>query len=259
MMTDDIVIVSGGFDPIHSGHIKMIEDARQRGRVVIALNSDQWLTRKKGQPFMPFEERKAVLDQFKNILAVIDFDDSDGSAANAIRKVLDMFPKSNVIFANGGDRDANNIPEIAKFIDNPRVGFLFGVGGNTKANSSSWILQEWKAPKTERVWGYYRVLHEDGKHTKVKELIVNPFSKLSLQRHRHRSEHWIVTEGVASINVGYDPHYTTSKLLAKHQEIDIPVGMWHQLCNDTNQPLKIVEIQHGTVCYEEDIERMPDS
>jgi cytidyltransferase-like protein len=255
-MTDSIVIVSGGFDPVHSGHIKMIEDARQYGRVVIALNSDEWLIQKKGQPFMPFAERKAVLNQFKNILSVIEFDDSDGSATDSIQKVLDMFPNNNVIFANGGDRNDKNIPELDNFVDNTRVSFKFGVGGTDKANSSSWILQEWKSPKITRVWGYYRILHEDGVETKVKELVVNPGSQLSLQRHKKRSEHWIVTGGVATIRVGSECDYLTSKRLAKHQEIDIPVGMWHQLINSTDTPLKIVEIQHGNLCIEEDIERV---
>jgi len=252
---DNIVVVSGGFDPVHSGHIKMIEEARQYGRVVIALNSDDWLTRKKGRPFMPFGERKAVLDQFKNVLTVIEFNDNDNSASAAIQKVLDMFPTNNVIFANGGDRNEANIPELDAFENNPRVSFKFGVGGTDKANSSSWILQEWKAPKTERIWGYYRVLHEDGIQTKVKELVVNPGENLSLQRHKHRSEHWIVTDGIATIQIGYKYDYMTTKVLAMHQEIDIPVGMWHQLINDTDKPLKIVEIQHGTACFEKDIER----
>lgn len=248
-----VVIVTGGFDPLHSGHIEYFKAARALGDILcVGLNSDDWLTRKKGRPFMNFEERKAIVENIKCVGMAFGFDDENDSAINAIKHIKESFPKnSDIIFANGGDRTKENIPEMV-FDD---VEFVFGVGGTDKINSSSWILKEWKAPKTERVWGYYRVLHEDGQHTKVKELVVNPNSSLSLQRHKFRSEHWIVTEGTASVNVGNTPEYITKKTLAKHQEIDIPVGTWHQLCNDTDKPLKIVEIQHGTSCYEADIER----
>jgi cytidyltransferase-like protein len=246
-----VVLITGGFDPCHSGHIKYIQAASHIGnKLVVGLNSDEWLTRKKGQPFMPWEERAAVLSAMKNIDRVINFDDSDGSARDAIRKVRDIYPGSEIIFANGGDRTKENIPEMDLLKKYLHLTFRFGVGGEDKSNSSSWILQEWKAPKTERQWGYYRVLHEVP-GMKVKELTVLPGKSLSMQRHEHRNEYWIVSEGTAT--VGWNPGHTTLK---KHQGDTILRGEWHQLKNETAEPLKIVEIQYGSLCDESDIERI---
>jgi mannose-6-phosphate isomerase-like protein (cupin superfamily) len=132
---------------------------------------------------------------------------------------------------------------------------VFGVGGFNKANSSSWILQEWKAPKTERSWGYYRVLHETA-GMKVKELTVDPGKSLSMQKHKLRSEYWIVSEGQCVVNSQMIGGYTLPpKTLSKHQEYNINVGEWHQLTNPSAVPCRIVEIQYGEQCIEEDIER----
>ena len=88
-----IVVVSGGFDPIHSGHIDYIKSARKLGdKVVVALNSDNWLKRKKGSFFMPFHERKVILEQMSSVDQVIDFIDDDiGSALNALKKIKKLY------------------------------------------------------------------------------------------------------------------------------------------------------------------------
>ena len=195
-----IIICTGGFDPIHSGHISYLNHADHLGDyLVVGLNSDTWLERKKGRAFMPWRERMVVLDNLHMVDEVIDYDDSDGSSIDAIRKVKEKYPNDEIVFANGGDRTQDNIPEMV--VDN--VEFVFGVGGDNKANSSSWILEEWKAPKTERPWGYYRVLHEvEG--TKVKELTVEPGESLSMQRHKNRAEYWLVTDGQAVVKSTMD-------------------------------------------------------
>jgi D-beta-D-heptose 7-phosphate kinase/D-beta-D-heptose 1-phosphate adenosyltransferase len=188
-----IVLVTGGFDPLHSGHIAYFKAAKQLGNLlVVGINSDDWLSRKKGRSFMPASERKAIIENLYQVHKVIEFDDTDNSAVDAIKKVKNMFPRDQIIFANGGDRTPDNIPEMV--VDN--VEFAFGVGGNNKKNSSSWILEEWKAPRTVRPWGYYRVLHEVP-GMKVKELTVEPKQQLSMQRHNLRAEYWIVSEGEA--------------------------------------------------------------
>jgi mannose-6-phosphate isomerase-like protein (cupin superfamily) len=164
-----------------------------------------------------------------------------------------MYPNDEIIFANGGDRTAVNIPEMTV----QDVIFKFGVGGEDKKNSSSWILEEWKKPKTDRAWGYYRILHEVGSHVKLKELTVMPGQRLSMQRHSTRAEFWFVAEGEATVYT-VDPHSTDYDLLAspaRHQHTWIHLGEWHQLCNETDQPLKLIEIQYGENCVEEDIER----
>lgn len=250
-----IVLITGGFDPIHSGHISYIQAAKKLGDLlIIGVNSDEWLTRKKGQSFMPLAERSNILRNIKGVDFVIDFDDTDNTAKHAIWMVRQSYPQDHIIFANGGDRTALNIPEM-DMIDN-NLEFVFGVGGEDKKNSSSQILKEWKVPKTERPWGYYRVLHENGKEVKVKELTVNPGQCLSMQKHENRSEHWFIVEGTAEIyTVNKSSDYEFLGVFHKHQSLHINKSEWHQLCNPSNLPLKIVEIQYGNDCKEEDIER----
>ncbi len=110
---------------------------------------------------------------------------------------------------------------------------------------------------TERPWGYYQVLHEVGNHVKLKELTVLPGQRLSMQRHEQRAEFWFVAEGQATVYT-VDPRSTEYEVLEKprqHEHCWIELGQWHQLCNDTDQPLRLIEIQYGTDCVEEDIER----
>ena len=249
-----IVIVTGGFDPLHSGHISYLNHADHLGdHVVVGLNSDAWLARKKGRPFMTWRERMIVLDNLHMVDEVIEFNDDDGSSIDAIRKVKEKYPNDEIIFANGGDRTQDNIPEMV-FDD---VEFVFGVGGDNKANSSSWILEDWKKPKTDRAWGYYRVLHEVGTHVKLKELTVNPKTCLSMQRHEKRAEFWFVAEGEATVYT-LDNKTTDQEVkcqLRVHENTFIAANEWHQLCNETDRPLRLIEIQYGDNCVEEDIER----
>ena len=251
-----IVLVTGGFDPLHSGHIAYFKEAKKLGeRLIVGLNSDDWLTRKKGRPFMPFEERCAIIKELSVVDKVIGFNDSDDSACQAIFHTMST-NTGKIIFANGGDRTNTTTPEYTTYGDHPQVEFAFGIGGENKANSSSWILEEWKAPKTERTWGYYRVIHEYNEHTKVKELAVPPGGKLSMQRHAERAEHWFVAEGTATVyTVNNNTDVDTLGVYTQHQSLHIPVGTWHQLANEHETTLKLVEIQYGTNCVESDIER----
>ncbi len=241
-----IVIATGGFDPIHSGHIAYLTAAKKLGdSLMVGLNSDAWLERKKGRAFMPFLERENILMNIKAVDTVYGFDDRDGSACQLLAWVKEQFPYAEIIFANGGDRTATNIPEMRV----QGIETVFGVGGDNKANSSSWILEEWKAPKTIRPWGYYRVLHEvEG--TKVKELTVEPGQSLSMQRHADRREYWLVTSGECKVEKEFGAMF-----VRKHETVHIPVGEWHQLSNPFTEPCKLVEIQYGNRCIEEDIER----
>lgn len=249
-----IVIVTGGFDPVHSGHISYLKAAKELGdKLIVGLNSDAWLARKKGRHFMPITERLAIVSAIDVVDEVIVYNDDDGSSIDAIRLVKLRYPNNEIIFANGGDRTATNIPEMAV----RDVIFKFGVGGENKANSSSWILEEWKKPRTDRPWGYYRVLHEVGSHVKLKELTVMPGQRLSMQRHDQRAEFWFVAEGRATVYT-VNPHSTEYEVKEKpsqHEHCWIRLGEWHQLCNDTDQPLKLIEIQYGADCVEQDIER----
>jgi D-beta-D-heptose 7-phosphate kinase/D-beta-D-heptose 1-phosphate adenosyltransferase len=250
-----IVLVTGGFDPVHSGHIAYFKAARTLGdMLIVGLNSDEWLIRKKGASFMPWNERLCIINNLSMVDEVYTFDDEDGSARHFIQQVRAHYPDATLIFANGGDRTKDNIPEMD--VQDANIEFVFGVGGEDKKNSSSWILQEWRAPKTERPWGYYCVLHTVGKRTKLKELTVNPKTCLSMQRHDHRAEFWFVAEGKASVySLDNSSDHDLIGHYGLHEYIFIARNQWHMLCNETDQPLKLIEIQYGDNCVEEDIER----
>jgi len=247
-----IVVITGGFDPIHSGHIAYIQEAAKLGdRLMIGLNSDAWLERKKGRAFMPWNERAAVLQNIKGVSNVLAWDDCDGSACKLLEELKFNYVYADIIFANGGDRTKENIPEM-----NVRgINFMFGVGGEDKKNSSSWILQEWKEPKTDRQWGYYRTVY-DQPGTKVKELTVEPGKSLSMQKHENRSEYWHVVSGRCIVEQQMPNGYQIpARTLEAHESIQIPVNEWHKLVNPFDEPCRIVEIQYGTSCTESDITR----
>jgi cytidyltransferase-like protein len=249
-----IVIVTGGFDPIHSGHIAYFKAAKALGdMLIVGLNSDEWLERKKGRSFMPWNERLAIVNNLKMVDETFTFLDDDGTAKNVIHQVRSHYPDAHIIFANGGDRTADNIPEMD--VDDANISFVFGIGGENKKNSSSWILEEWKSPKTERPWGYYRVLHEVP-GLKVKELTVESGESLSMQKHSKRNEYWIVSSGSCIVKSMLQNGYALpAKILEVHDDYHIETEQWHQLTNPFAQPCKIVEIQYGENCVEEDIER----
>ena len=255
----EIVLVTGGFDPLHSGHIAYFKAARNLGdKLVVGVNSDAWLTRKKGRPFMPGGERVSIIQTLSMVDHCLLFDDDDNSSKEAIKNVRMMYPDAHIIFANGGDRTSENIPEMDTDVKN--ISFMFGIGGEDKKNSSSWILKEWQAPKTEREWGHYRNLYK-GDGFQVKELVIAPHSKLSMQRHKHRSETWNLVSGQAYVltsTSNSDPNDGARRqLLTPPNPVDIPRGVWHQGCNDTDEPAHIVEIWKGKseLLTEEDIER----
>jgi len=137
-------VVSGGFDPIHEGHIAMFKEAAAKSDgIIVLLNSDEWLARKKGRAFMNSVTRKEVCGGMKNVIAVFEFDDSDNSACDGVRVAREHYPDARLVFANGGDRNAGNIPEHAA-CEKHNVELEFAVGGEDKKNSSSWILNKWK-------------------------------------------------------------------------------------------------------------------
>ena len=126
------IAISGGFDPVHVGHLHMIRGAAQEGSVIVILNSDAWLEQKKGYVFMPFEERKAILEAFRDVHHVIEVDDSDGTVCAALDQLRPCY------FGNGGDRVSGNVPEV-KFCKRYGIGLKWNLGGS-KVQSSSELV-----------------------------------------------------------------------------------------------------------------------
>tara|TARA_R110000868_G_scaffold1546_7_gene12376 strand:- start:11846 stop:12604 length:759 start_codon:yes stop_codon:yes gene_type:complete len=246
------VIVTGGFDPIHSGHIAYFKAAKELGTILyVGVNSDEWLTRKKGRPFMSVEERMAIIKEIGCVGHVFTFNDDDDTAIKAIEYVKDVTPKTaSIVFANGGDRTKENIPEMV-FDD---VSFAFSVGGADKKNSSSWILSEWDKPTTKRLWGTYKDLDQNG-HWKVKELSIDVGKSLSDQRHFIRSEHWHIVSGNLKMDLEFTNGYATSNIYKTGDSIDIPVRCWHHATNVGDDPVKVIEVWMGDTLSEDDIER----
>lgn len=247
-----VVLVTGGFDPLHRGHIAYFKDAKKLGdELWVGVNSDEWLARKKGKPFMSWTDRSSIIEELGCVDRVIKFNDIDDTACDAILKTISMHD-GDIIFANGGDRGKDNIPEMT--IESPRVEFAFGVGGDDKKNSSSWILKEWSQPTTERAWGSYTVLHK-GPGWQVKELAFGNETPLSDQRHFIRSEHWHVIEGTIRMDLEFPNGDRESKTYGPGESIDIPVLTWHKAHNVGSKTAKVIEVWMGEKLSEDDIER----
>ena len=139
---NNIVLISGGFDPIHSGHIKLIKDASNYGDVVILLNSDVWLRNKKGREFLSYYERETILKSIKNVIEVLPCGNKDITCIDGIRTAISKYAGRKIFFANGGDRNTETTPEKS-FCNENNIENLWDIGGNDKSNSSSLILKRW--------------------------------------------------------------------------------------------------------------------
>jgi len=169
-----IVLVTGGFDPLHEGHIAYFKAAKaiamekdpEHGELWVGLNSQKWLTRKKGKPFHSLLTRETIVANLKMVDGTITYDDDDNSSINAIKMMKSIFDHEGphtqqplgkkpikLIFANGGDRTALNIPEMKwAAVNDPSIIFEFGVGGERKLNSSSHIiLRHMEFPEKDHV------------------------------------------------------------------------------------------------------------
>jgi len=135
-----MIAVSGGFDPVHIGHVRMIRDAARYGDVMVIINSDEWLERKKGYVFMPYKERVEIMGNIKGVTLVTSVDDSDGTVCEALRRHK---PDA---FANGGDRKTKNTPEM-DVCEELGIQMMWAIGGNNKPQSSSWLVNKLKESK----------------------------------------------------------------------------------------------------------------
>tara|TARA_B100001094_G_scaffold264483_1_gene266506 strand:- start:2310 stop:2789 length:480 start_codon:yes stop_codon:yes gene_type:complete len=131
------VMVSGGFDPVHVGHIRMILEASEYGDVIVVANTDAWLHRKKGFIFMEWDRRAEILNAIKGVVLVDSVDDNDGTVCEAIRRLKPTY------FANGGDRGKTNTPE-QDVCEEIGVELLWGIGGDYKADASSELVNRFR-------------------------------------------------------------------------------------------------------------------
>lgn len=217
------IAISGGFDPIHPGHIAMIEDATQYGEVHIIVNSDDWLIRKKGFFFQPFVDRKKILEAYTPHVHAVD--DADGTVCEALRRIKPDY------FGNGGDRGKKNVPELT-VCEELGIEPVFELGGGKYSSSSALNAKQRVATR----WGWYDVIL-DMHQVKVKILHLEPGQSLSLQRHHDRSEFFFMPNGEVRANLP---------------------GVWHVLQAPDDQVLDVIEVQVGS-SHEGDIDRVPET
>ena len=247
MKKDKTILVSGGFDPVHIGHLRMFEEAKKLGtRLIVILNNDNFLMRKKGFIFMEGEERKEIIEGFSVVDEVFISIDEDLTVCKSIKHLSDR-EKIN-IFANGGDR--RNVEDIPEFsvCEEQGIQMVFDIGGGKIQSSSNLVNNE-----TDKPWGSYRT-YEKKKNYLLKTITVDPGHSLSLQSHNNRSEFWVVAYGEALVS-----HDEKTCRLRKGEFVEIPVKSKHRLENDTNDVLHLVELQFGSDLREDDIIRYEDN
>jgi D-beta-D-heptose 7-phosphate kinase/D-beta-D-heptose 1-phosphate adenosyltransferase len=130
-----LVCVSGGFDPIHAGHVRYIKHAAMYGDLVVILNSDDWLKRKKGFVFMKYEERAEIIRAISGVKTVVPVDDADGTVCKALKDIMPDY------FAKGGDRTKENTPE-QELCEGLGITMLWEIGGDDKVQASSRLVDK---------------------------------------------------------------------------------------------------------------------
>lgn len=252
----DIGVISGAFNPLHSGHLNYIADAKSRCHLLyVIVNSDHFSIRKRGYSLLTQTERIAIIKKIRGVTKVFPADNKfRDDVSLELMKIRLMNKQKSIGFFNGGDRTQYNTPEtdICRLLD---IKVLYDVGG-VKTQSSSKIIEDFVALETaERDWGYWSVLKFvldplPNRQTKVKELVVHPGKSLSDQRHSYRNEVWFVVSGVGEVKTDKG-----TIRIYPGKVVDIPLFSWHKLSNTGNKNLHIIEVQYGSVCDESDIMR----
>lgn len=248
-----IVAVSGGFDPMHIGHLELLEQARALGdELVVILNNDHWLRAKKGYAFMPEAERVSLLEKYPFVDRVVLTDHIPNDPDRSVCRTLALVQPD--IFANGGDRGSTNTPEadVAARLD---IEMAYGIGGG-KVQSSSWMAQQafTEANTVRRPWGIFRT-HASGEDWHLKTLHIIPGVRLPLQKHAVCSETWMLVEGDATATIGNSLETLEEVPLQQGRIFTVPAGAIHRLSSEEGGV--IVEVTSGQY-DEEDIVRFED-
>ena len=256
-----IVAISGGFDPVHEGHMALFNAAAKYGKVHVLLNSDDWLARKKGSSLLSFQTRKEILKNITAIHRVHFVDDRDDSVCNGLLKLRGEYSNTKMFFANGGDRRIDNTPEMW-FCEDLEIELLWNVGGD-KIDSSSKLLEQYadnihfKTRIIHRNWGDYEIIGS-GEGWLAKILTIEPGKSISLQRHTYRAEEWLILEGYGEFADSpflNEQDFSVTRVYPG-LKITIPKFTWHWVKNtETTIPLQILEAWFGGVLEESDIER----
>jgi D-beta-D-heptose 7-phosphate kinase/D-beta-D-heptose 1-phosphate adenosyltransferase len=244
------IAVSGGFDPLHIGHIRLFNEARALGdELVVILNNDNWLNRKKGFVMMGQEDRKEILEALDSVGRVIISNHEPNSEDYSVCNELSALLPS--IFANGGDRFDSNIPEY-QMCKKLNIHMMFNVGGDKIRSSCESFKPALNIEWVDKPWGRYKTIWEIH-NKKLKILEIYPGQRTSLQYHNHRSETWTLISGKSIAKIDG----TNYRFYQENQRIKIKQGSIHRLTNNGTRLTVIFEVQEGK-CQENDIVRLED-
>ena len=281
-----IAITSVYANPIHPGHIECFDLSKGiADEVWVIVNNDAQAKMKRGtESFQDEQFRMNVVGSLKSVDRVILSVDTDSSVCETLRQTLTEIAArpdiTEVVFTKGGDRFAHEIPEAAILAEHG-VAIVDNLGAKIYS-SSSYVNRVANQADTEKLtaelakipkemqeedyievgyrpWGVYYVL-EDKPNFKVKKIIVKEGARLSLQSHKHRSEHWVVVEGEATLQIRQveHPDHIGHQILYPNQSCYIPQGYVHRLANHGTSPLVLIEVQTGSYTGEDDIVRYQD-
>ena len=258
-MKKSYIVISGGFDPIHSGHLNLISDASKITNVIAIVNNNNFLLKKKGFIFLDEKERLQILSAIVGINQVFLSIDDDHTVNKSIQFLVDSGKKIK-FFGNGGDRKSiEDIPE-GEVCQNNNIEMIFNLGGEKSQSSSALAVslydqiqkKDKKSNVVDKPWGYYKTFITEGEYL-LKKIFINPGEELSEQSHKYRDEHWIVVSGKIDILLN---NKITKKEINEH--IFIRKNSVHKIINHYDEPAIIIEVQTGVILSENDIIRYND-